>query len=494
MRRKNILFVFAQFILIFLSISGGYSQNQPDSLLYHFHNTGETKKALFDYRDGKLKTVSHFVLNDTSLLWKAGNRSSYTTSGDTIITTNERFDTTTNKYIPTERWEEILSAGAEKRYEAKYTYNGVRKIFTGLESRCERKFSTDGDLSEFRYSCWDTISGQWRPYSSGQIFFSTAHKADSALYSVHDLNGQATYSSKTEYSYTPDGELQSATTYSYDTGNKSFNPVFKQDYVVDDTLRRETVHLYVPTRKSWQPLQQTEEIRKYSIFNSFTISDYDSTTGNWLVRYQHSFENRSNNDTTAVNINHYPGGKFSYTETFAQKESAKNSYTGSLVWTDAEGSSSKEKQAGTTSDNKLLNLVYQDAYNHAEIDISLDSLSRPMEYHVNSINENSGQKTAERSIYFYYKPKPTEIRNPVAEADLIRFYPNPATEYLNIKCKENTACFDYQIFTAEGKRILAGHIRASHTTLSLRTLQPGIYILQISTKEKSQSGVFIKKL
>jgi len=72
----------------------------------------------------------------------------------------------------------------------------------------------------------------------------------------------------------------------------------------------------------------------------------------------------------------------------------------------------------------------------------------------------------------------------------IRLYPNPTSEYLNIK-SNSTSDFDYQIMDILGKELHSGSIQSN--TVSVAHLKSGIYFLKLSNQERVKTLKFIKQ-
>lgn len=493
MRRNHFLVVILLITLSLLSIKG-YSQYLPDSLLYQLHTTGQTKKALFDYSDGTLKSVRNFEYNDSTLKWVATTSTLYTTKGDTSEIITQKADPKTGLMIPDLREDFVSGVSTERHYEAKYSYNNSTKTWTGYDTRCERKFSDVGNLTDFRFSVFDSVSGVWRPYSGGKLHYSATQRSDSAIYWTYNESMQPISSSKLINLYTTDGKLISSVTYAFDQSD--FTPVFRQDFNSTDTLKSETVSVYQPGSKSWRQIQKSEEITGTNPLWSWSVSDFDTTSGNWQIRYRHVLKNKKTTDSLRVELSHFPADKYSCTEIITQKEFSDGKTARSYMQADSLSTSVEEKQETIKQNKQVKNLVYWDSYNHAEIEIRLDSFSRPYEYHVYSINQNSGKKEATRSIIFYYKGPATnesDIDRPNKQSALFKYFPNPATDYIDIQALDKCQQFNYQIISLEGKIIVAGKADGCKTRLSLQTLQPGAYIIQISASGKTTSGIFIKK-
>lgn len=92
-------------------------------------------------------------------------------------------------------------------------------------------------------------------------------------------------------------------------------------------------------------------------------------------------------------------------------------------------------------------------------------------------------------ITFIYGGGESEIRTKkdVLGEELIKIYPNPANELLNIDMKlESTATYTYDIIDTHGRTLKSGNIRGlGHTTLDTSALPKGMYFINILNEEYS---------
>lgn len=63
-------------------------------------------------------------------------------------------------------------------------------------------------------------------------------------------------------------------------------------------------------------------------------------------------------------------------------------------------------------------------------------------------------------------------------------YPNPTSDWLNMKLTANAYPLNYHILTLDGKELLRGNNIASQVPIDVRQLTEGIYIIEIYTSDK----------
>jgi hypothetical protein len=76
------------------------------------------------------------------------------------------------------------------------------------------------------------------------------------------------------------------------------------------------------------------------------------------------------------------------------------------------------------------------------------------------------------------EPEIDEIEN------VIKVYPNPATEFINISLSKKSF---YQLYDFNNKMVLLGKLNDLENRIDISNQKPGIYLLKLSTKEKSES-------
>jgi hypothetical protein len=87
-----------------------------------------------------------------------------------------------------------------------------------------------------------------------------------------------------------------------------------------------------------------------------------------------------------------------------------------------------------------------------------------------------------------------KLYNPVPTQTLIKdlLFPNPATDFINIKTNYNFLPVAYRILNQSGTTVLTGNLISENTGINISGLSSGVYILEIE-KDKIQSFKVIKK-
>ena len=82
---------------------------------------------------------------------------------------------------------------------------------------------------------------------------------------------------------------------------------------------------------------------------------------------------------------------------------------------------------------------------------------------------------------------------PVPAARFIRFYPNPATTYINVELQRTISrTYTFQVFNFLGKKVTDLQELSSRTRIDLSNFSRGIYIYQLkdATGKVVESGKF----
>lgn len=94
------------------------------------------------------------------------------------------------------------------------------------------------------------------------------------------------------------------------------------------------------------------------------------------------------------------------------------------------------------------------------------------------------------NITLFFSSGEMSVTDNSSQAVSIEVYPNPAKEILNIKTLNNEKITGIQLINSNGQAVKSQKSSHSATTLNVRGLQPGFYLVQIQT----ESGITTKKI
>lgn len=214
--------------------------------------------------------------------------------------------------------------------------------------------------------------------------------------------------------------------------------------------------------------------------SSFNVYDYDA----------------NNNMKTRVYIRVIPSGyDTSLAETYTWNSS------GQLV-----ADTQKSFQNNTWVANTFRSYTHlPNGYLHTDSFFSIQSanppqLSRAYQYNYNQYNYITDKiyylapQTKEKTLYTYEIYWPLDVNNNTASSGL-QVYPVPASGILNIKMSlKQPQTISAQITDISGKKILSWQEPAGinyHKQVPVRSLEPGVYFLQVQTSEGKTTRQFI---
>jgi hypothetical protein len=84
-----------------------------------------------------------------------------------------------------------------------------------------------------------------------------------------------------------------------------------------------------------------------------------------------------------------------------------------------------------------------------------------------------------------------QLSVPSLDVDLLKFYPNPIIDFLNIEYYEEI--LEIKVFNSSGKQVLVQQIKSKSTALDLSGLKSGFYVLNVKTVNHQGTIRVIKK-
>jgi hypothetical protein len=85
----------------------------------------------------------------------------------------------------------------------------------------------------------------------------------------------------------------------------------------------------------------------------------------------------------------------------------------------------------------------------------------------------------------------TEAEYGFSSNEAFRVYPNPATEFISIASNTELKAESYSLYDLTGKRMLTGYVH-ENTSINIKALDPGLYLLKIISKEQMTCFKIIK--
>jgi hypothetical protein len=84
------------------------------------------------------------------------------------------------------------------------------------------------------------------------------------------------------------------------------------------------------------------------------------------------------------------------------------------------------------------------------------------------------------------------IKDIIDRENEITFYPNPATDNINIVLPENTSRAFFMLYDMQGRMLIRKEV-SNQETVPINNLASGIYIYHIKTEKENHTGKLIRK-
>ena len=76
--------------------------------------------------------------------------------------------------------------------------------------------------------------------------------------------------------------------------------------------------------------------------------------------------------------------------------------------------------------------------------------------------------------------------------EISRIYPNPCSEYLTFSFSGNFNLITFELYDLQGRKLMTRLIK-NKETISLKGLDNGLYVYELFTRDRKQSGRLIKE-
>lgn len=116
-------------------------------------------------------------------------------------------------------------------------------------------------------------------------------------------------------------------------------------------------------------------------------------------------------------------------------------------------------------------------------------------YHSELAGHNIVSLSSTETALFMVFDSSTSIQEPIVQLeDLISFYPNPATDFINVVNKQNYTINRLYITDISGKNIMDCSLNADQSSINISQLAAGNYIIHVVTDNGIKAGeLFTKK-
>lgn len=95
-----------------------------------------------------------------------------------------------------------------------------------------------------------------------------------------------------------------------------------------------------------------------------------------------------------------------------------------------------------------------------------------------------------KTTLYYSNQNVTSVNN--VETEIFKLYPNPVSEDLTFSISGNYKQITFELFNVQGCKVMTKEIKNTET-ISIESLNNGVYFYNILTDEKRQSGKLMKE-
>jgi hypothetical protein len=466
---------------------------QLDSIIYNLNDVGQIRKASYEYVNKQLSATTVYEFSNSA--WTPSQRTIYSSASDIQSSVVRNYDVAKNDYVNSLKTDLQFDSKGHRTLEAYYAWDDTSSLWKGYRNKIEKSYTDTGEISSFSYSSWDSIANNWKLFSQGTTQFTAFRKPLNTLYSAPNAYGTTVYSSKTEYAYLPNNKLEFETTFVYNESTSNFTPSFRNhiEYAETAPQYRETVETFNATNQKWIPSQKIERTTDINgNLSRMLISDNDTINNLWVERYRHDFVVLNNSvDSIHIQQTDAPDGATRFVRKYKQI-------------TDSNGI--LRLTSSTEQNNLVINSELR-SFAMPSVDITsmgntTDDENIKLEWDYNptnntlvnksySIDSKTNSEILTRSATFYFNANATKILNAVEDKKL-SFWPNPVRDALNITNQTGKTA-SYKIISLDGKPVTSGQVFDSVNKVNVADLQPGAYLIQLSSdKKNSKTRVFIK--
>jgi hypothetical protein len=354
-----------------------------------------------------------------------------------------------------------------------------------LSSKYESTYDANRKTTLFINYLWDAATQSFAPSSKTEYAYDINENQTLYIgYTWVRATQSFVPSSKNEYTYDVNGHLTLIIGYTWDTETQSFVPSSKNEFTYD-VNGKQTLYIYYrwnTATQSFRPSFKREYT--YDVNGHLTLIigyTWDTETQSFVPSYKNESSYDINGHLALIIQNTW------------------NTETQSFV------PSSKYEHTYDANGNRTLYTLYKwhpslGDYKPSfkqEYSIILDNTTNLVimgttfkyDTNFNKWNELVGE---EYKSYWYYT-KTSALSTEEFNSSLFAIYPNPTSDYLNIKTADELSNLQLEMFDISGKRVLYQPIN-SKESIDIQNLTPSIYLYHITDGESLlKSGKIIKE-
>lgn len=467
----------------------------PDSMyLYLFHTAADSVligKTLYTFNSGRTAITSQTNYQRDTLhnLWLGTNKDVYTfdANGNKTVHTNYIWNAASSNWIGNLENTYFYNASGVDTSEVDYSWN---KTSAAWANSYKYSYSLNGNGKETSSVTfmWDTT--KWEAINKDTLYLDS--KGNDTLdlqyaLTITTINNKTTYqwynSGKTQYSYDSNGDITNYTNYSSVfnqwTGELKNQYYFNASYV--DTLQYN--YSWNASSNQWNLTEKIESILGSTNFPSIqNYFSWNQSTSKWIPSERNIYTLDANNiiSILATYMVNQSNQWIPVEKGYCDKLIPKVTITSFMITFNTNGGSSIADT--TVSSGTMINMPKTPVYaGHTFVGWYKDAaFTTEWNFGTNEVISNT-------TLYAKWT-----TNNSVNEANnsSISFYPNPASDILNIRLANNSSGY-LKIYNITGEIIKSALLNKQNEQILLNGIVAGVYIIQIKTDTQTISHKLI---
>jgi uncharacterized repeat protein (TIGR02543 family) len=469
----------------------------PDSMyLYLFHTAADSVligKTIYTFNSGRTAITSETNYQKDTLhnLWLGTNKDVYTfdANGNKTMHTNYIWNVTSKNWIGNFEHTYFYNSSGVDTSEIDYSWN---KTSSAWANTYKYSYSLNGNGKETSSVTfmWDTT--KWEAINKDTLYLDS--KGNDTLdlqyaLTITTINNITTYqwynSGKTQYSYDSNGDITNYANYNsifnHWTGNLKNQYYLNASF--EDTLQYN--YSWNASTNQWDLSEKIESIIGSSNFPSTqNYFSWNQSTSKWIPSEREIYTLDANNiiSILATYVLNQSNQLVPIEKGYCDMLIPKVTITSFMVTFNTNGGSSIADT--TVSSGTLINMPKTPVYaGHTFAGWYKDAAF------TTAWNFGTDEITSNITIYAKWTTN-TSISD--ENNNFISFYPNPASEILNIRLANSTSGY-LKIYNITGEIIKSAVLNNQNEQILLNGINTGVYIIQIKTDTQTLSHKLVIK-
>ncbi len=318
--------------------------------------------------------------------------------------------------------------------------NGEWQESTKTETYMRSETSLDSTIIYM----YDTVSSSYVRYSKIVMEYDGDMKTKDLTYLHDSITGQMKLMMQTDYSYDGNGYLTGQQTNIFSTDVNDLVPLSKEEYFISDAGVKDSAKTsyWVAEMNNWQPMTKTQYYYPDGSMDYNIDFTFDFVNQSWIKAHKSAY---------IYNVHGY-----------VISESRSNWVVASQTW----------------------DLVSKDSTVYTDY---TDNMKPLVDIHMQKSAISNELMLYQKTYLTYDQTSGTGI---TAFDKSISVYPNPATEYITLRVNQPQNA-SMKLYDFNGKLILEKNLQKEISTLPVRNLHKGSYLIQVNNNNKVSSRIIL---